>query len=117
MSISARWSRGKRGFADSDLWGFDTYFAKVLSDALKQLAEINHGWPPKTMDGREWTFEEWNDHLRYLASLLDEYLAVDDYFGEEGFDVGEYHLREERGREALIECLTDIAPIWGHLWD
>jgi hypothetical protein len=93
------------------------YLAKVMSESLRQLADINHGWPPMTMDGREWTFEEWNDHLRYLASLLDEWRTVDDYFEEENFDVDEYQRRAERGNEALMEFFKDVAPIWGHLWD
>ena len=37
--------RGKRGWSNSDTWEFDTYLAKVISEGIKHLKEINHGLP------------------------------------------------------------------------
>lgn len=37
--------RGKRGWADCDLWGFDGYIAQINSKALVRLKEIQHILP------------------------------------------------------------------------
>jgi len=38
--------RGKRGYADCDLWDFDVYLAKTLTNALKDFKKINQGIAP-----------------------------------------------------------------------
>ena len=37
--------RGKRGYADCDLWSLDSYLSGFLPKALRKMAEINHGCP------------------------------------------------------------------------
>ena len=37
--------RGKRGFADCDVWGFDCYLSKVISEGCKNLKENKMGIP------------------------------------------------------------------------
>jgi len=91
-----------------------------MERGLRLLAEDLHGYPPKTMDGREWTFEEWRDHLRTQADKLERALNVVD----EAFDSPDYKLgdgtvdaAEEEAERLRIEVLTDLISIWGHLWD
>jgi hypothetical protein len=46
--------RGKRGYSDRDIWGFNTYLSNVIVEGLKQLKEERHGYPlgltPKKWD-------------------------------------------------------------------
>lgn len=37
--------RGKRGYADCDIWQFDTYLAKMIFNGVKEIKEIKHGVP------------------------------------------------------------------------
>ena len=37
--------RGYRGYADSDLWGFDGYLAEILSEGLKKFGKNIHSYP------------------------------------------------------------------------
>lgn len=39
--------RGKRGYADCDVWGFDGYLAKMIVEVTKEIQEIKHGIPMK----------------------------------------------------------------------
>lgn len=44
---SVRWfiQRGKRGYADCDIWQFDTYLAKMIFEGARKIKEIKHGVP------------------------------------------------------------------------
>lgn len=48
----AKWfvQRGKRGYADFDLWGLDGYLLSWLPDAIAELREIAHGFPTTMYD-------------------------------------------------------------------
>lgn len=37
--------RGRRGWADSDTWGLDTYLARVISTSTAHLRDNAHGYP------------------------------------------------------------------------
>ncbi len=45
--------RGKRGWADCDLWALDDYLAGWLPNALTELRKYQHGYPS------ELTFKKW----------------------------------------------------------
>ena len=38
LSLVALFQRGWRGYADHDVWGFDTYLAGVMAAGMRQLA-------------------------------------------------------------------------------
>ena len=44
---SIKWfiQRGKRGYSDCDIWGFDCYLSKIIVKGLKDLQEQVHGSP------------------------------------------------------------------------
>lgn len=50
------WQRGRRGYADCDVWGLDSYLVTWLPGALESLRTQAHGHPvgmtPKTWDIR-----------------------------------------------------------------
>ncbi len=45
LGIKTFIQRGKRGYADSDTWGFCDYLANVITGGLKQLRKYKHGTP------------------------------------------------------------------------
>jgi hypothetical protein len=64
--------RGKRGWADCDVWGLDDYLAGWLPDALKQLSEDTHGYPASLCDEEndpsgDAGFAEWREILAQIA--------------------------------------------------
>jgi hypothetical protein len=52
--------RGKRGYADCDVWDFDHYLTKVIPGALRQLKRISHGYP------NDLTPEKWDKILEQI---------------------------------------------------
>jgi len=47
--------RGRRGWSDHDLWGFDNYLSQMIPDALRRLKVTKHGIPPECFDpGIDW---------------------------------------------------------------
>lgn len=61
--------RIKRGFADSDLWNFDSYIIDLFIDMLKRFQEIAHGWPQSE------EFPEFEDWMMYIQNIIDEFTA------------------------------------------
>ena len=53
--------RGKRGWANSDTWGFDYYLAKVISEGIHNLKEHIHGMPNGLTEG------QWIDILNKIT--------------------------------------------------
>lgn len=45
MEVKYFWQRGTRGWADCDLWSFDSYICEVSTPALQHLKENKYGVP------------------------------------------------------------------------
>jgi hypothetical protein len=91
-----RWflQRGKRGFADCDIWDFDDYLIDVISAGLKQLKKVQQTCPTEIFDKYEHlsieerdkaTQKEWNEILDRIIEgfdaakvLLDMYCELDE---------------------------------------
>lgn len=58
--------RGRRGYADSDLWSLDYYLMSWLPDAIDELAESQHSWPGVDYEDFS-TPEEWAALLHSIA--------------------------------------------------
>ena len=45
--LNIKWfiQRGKRGYADCDIWQFDTYLAKIIFEGTRIIKDIKHGVP------------------------------------------------------------------------
>lgn len=65
--------RGRRGYADCDLWSLDSYLARMLPQALRQLRDTSHGYP------QDLTFEEWDMILTQMAEGFEEHTYIMDY--------------------------------------
>lgn len=65
LNIRTFIQRGRRGWGVSDVWSFDYYLAKTISEGLKHLKKIHHGYPCELTEGQWidilnemiWTFE------------------------------------------------------------
>lgn len=49
--------RGKRGYADGDVWNFDSYLSSVIIGGLKDLRKNTHGYPSGLTEA------EWDETL------------------------------------------------------
>ena len=63
-----KWAKQRvvRGYADCDVWNLDSWFSKVVSGALMNLAENHHGWPDSFFE----TPEEWTAWLNKAAAAI-----------------------------------------------
>lgn len=59
--------RGRRGWSDKDLWGFDSYLTKVISGGLRQLAVISCGCPSDFYDEKK----KGDECIKWKKVLLD----------------------------------------------
>ena len=101
---SIKWfiQRGRRGWADCDAWGFDTYLARVIAEGVERLILVKHGYTPTcpvdvshTMGGgeaqeysanycvtcqmqfsEEAVVEAFNNELRDIAKAFRDYLTA-----------------------------------------
>ena len=53
--------RGKRGYSDCDVWGFDYYLSKVIKEGCLSIKNNCHGHPC------DLTFKEWKKILTHIA--------------------------------------------------
>ena len=70
-NIKYFWQRGKRGYSDRDLWGFDHFLATVIRDGVRDINKIKHGWPGEPM-----TYEEWGTILTEISDGMQAYLDL-----------------------------------------
>lgn len=61
LNIKTFIQRGKRGWANSDTWGFDYYLTKVISEGVHNLKEHIHGMPNNLTEG------QWIDILNKIV--------------------------------------------------
>jgi len=79
LNVKTFVQRGKRGWAESDVWGFHRYLADVIPEGLRWLKENKHGvpsefcWDKET--GKEIPFEEadkkWEEVLDKMLKGFD----------------------------------------------
>ena len=79
---SLKWKvqRFKRGYADVDVWNFETWFLGTIPKMLTQLKKQLHGCPIN-MEFKDWEnyLQEMINHFE-VASTIDD---VDDYYPED----------------------------------
>jgi len=99
--------RGKRGYSDSDIWGFHDYLRQILAKGLKQLAKNTHGWPD--IDEAK-TYKDWQKILRTMAEGFQAVIDYDEkvYFNKKKMD---------NAYEKQTESLKLLAKWFDHLWD
>lgn len=63
-SLQDFYQRGRRGFADCDVWNLDHYLDTTIAAALEQLRDTGHGYPAGMTDA------EWNVILTDIVAGL-----------------------------------------------
>ena len=122
------WQRGRRGWADVDMWNLHSYLEGILADCLPILSEIAHGSPcPYPEDNHPFEdkdgyvfsvnndcdcFENWKRDLLYHGENFNK--LVNDTFLDVDDDVKKGWEEEEK---AYKESLSWLQKNWGSLWD
>jgi len=74
--------RGRRGYADCDVWNLNNYLAKIIVGGAEQLRDIAHGFPAE----EDMTYEQWQRELTMIAEGFRLYLENDDFVPDETWD-------------------------------
>ena len=79
---SLKWKiqRFKRGYADVDVWNFETWFLGTIPKMLTQLKKQLHGCPI------DMEFEDWENYLQEMINHLEIASTIediDDYYPED----------------------------------
>ena len=79
---SLKWKiqRFKRGYADVDVWNFETWFLGTIPKMLTQLKKQLHGCPI------DMEFEDWENYLQEMINHLEVASTIediDDYYPED----------------------------------
>jgi len=67
--------RGWYGWAPNDVWSFDHYLAKVISEGVARLKKNNIGCPSELLEAKdnyEWTDEEYELAEKKWDTILDQ---------------------------------------------
>lgn len=107
--------RGRRGWADCDVWSLDSYLERVLAGSLRQLRDVSLTWPGPIPGGdtRFESPEQWQAFLTRIA----EALSKDQFRLVEGETIEQQIARETAEYEAKQQAIRDLADWWGSLWD
>ena len=74
-----RLQRAQRGYADADLWNFETYLANVLCEGLEQFRQSTCCYPTETMKEWEQTLLDMQDGFCYYVEHRDDMPSIEDY--------------------------------------
>lgn len=100
-----RWAvqRARRGYSDSDVWGFDGYLAAVIAGGVAQLRANLHGYAPEVG-----SIEEWDEILAKIETGFRVYLDEDEkwLYGDDP----ELRAQVDEARELFVKWFD-------HLWD
>lgn len=111
--------RGKRGYADCDIWSIDWYLSSWLPKALRKLKEISGGCPQELWDSTKKDNEcwKWNAILEEITQGFEAYRSICDLeFMRDNYDEKakkkerELHKKFEKGLELFKKY-------YFHLWD
>lgn len=100
------YQRGRRGYSDCDVWGFDDYLAEVISNGCKQLAKQKHGYPVSLSSQ-----EEWNEIIIKIADGFEEYRKIMGH--EDGYE----KIPQEEFDKKLDELFLLLRKYFVNLWD
>ena len=111
--------RGKRGYADCDLWCLFGYISDIMVDALKQFEEMHHGHPGYLTD------DEWTKKLNEMREGFEFYKNVEDIESEAFNKFGNKRKAGkllwleyvEKQRKIAEKKLNVFIKYFEHLWD
>ena len=103
--------RGRRGWADSDTWGFDTYLARIIRDSVRHLAKDLHGCPSEYYDSKRINDECWKykEMLEEIASGFDSYMDDIEFNLRRRLVKGKIIVKIDKGQEKIRRQKVDRA--------
>lgn len=104
--------RGKRGYADCDLWNFDTYLEKIISKGLRELSRTTHGYPVSYE-----TFENWQAQLNNIADLVEKFNPDNCLDWEKDISRTDWEDADEEAAIAREVVFDWFKNNWCSLWD
>ena len=141
QNLKYMYQRGKRGFADCDVWSLDQYLIEIIANSVRKLSETCHGYPGI---GDYDTYGKWIDELDLVASHFAKALEENEYFNtpEEdkyhqwiedtvkqhkdimGLEYPDFHKvmeesksNDEKRREELKKGFKLLQKVFPYLWD
>ncbi len=111
--IKWMWQRGKRGWADCDIWSLDYYLSSWLPEALRRLSERSHGCPGDLFDkkNKKNQCHKWNKILEEMAIGFEADRKIEDY-------IGNNYPKEYKKMKKLRDRSFDLMKkYWNSLWD
>ena len=74
--------RGKRGWADCDIWSFDYYLSGIIINGLKQLKKDSYGCPSEFYDKTRTNDEcwKWKEILEEMIQGFEAAKTLNDCF-------------------------------------
>ena len=116
--IKCRWQRSARGWADCDVWSFDSYLSEVIIGGLTRLKERQTGYPCAL------TEEQWNAILGEIIAGFQADLRISESpnsYPELGDYTSEKHdlfkQREEADQVVAAKGMKLFSEWYGHFWD
>jgi len=106
--------RGKRGYADSDAWGIDSYLSSFMPEILRKMAEDKIGYPGDADDPNVDTPEHWKQTLEKIAKGFEAVRQQDEI---EFKDIKQYKQEWDKLEKTRIEGMQLFTKYYNHLWD
>lgn len=123
--------RGRRGWANCDVWNLDHYLARVIGETVHHLAKIDHGWPVSETYP---TYESFVADLAKMADSFEHYTRLEDeelsdfYVDWKGdghkgkherssMPTKEVTERSDKRRKETLDEMRRIVDVWPSLWD
>lgn len=103
--LQMKWfyQRGKRGYADCDVWSLDCYLARWMPEALLKLKNISHAYPNR-MSEKGWNKKIDRMVLGFMAAR---------HVNEGKFKTRqEYKLLQEQSRQGLETFKNYFFDLW-----
>ena len=103
--------RGRKGYANSDLWSFDNWLSRLIANGLREFKGNCYTYPG---DGISW--EEWMAILDEMIECFEEQCRSLDNISGEDF-LKKWGERREHQRQKLHRGLELLERYYYDLWD
>lgn len=110
------WQRGRRGYADSDAWGIDSYLDSFMPELLRAMIDKdNHGGNSYPGEGTEAdTPKKWHKIVNTIADGFEASRKMEEIIWTNRKNYEQEYKRLEKMR---IEGMTLFVKWYNHLWD
>ena len=113
------WQRGRRGYADCDVWGIDSYLSSWMPEAVKKIRENSISYPAY---GEASTPEGWNKILIKIEKGFiahREEMEADYMYANNGkfLPPSKWKPKRDKLYKEHKEGMKLFAKWYGHLWD